>query len=106
MPVQTVLHIGTDGVSDRCAIKATPDGKPDFSALLSYGNEAVMLEKLITETEKEMQAVRDAAKEKDLQKLDSLIHHLRSSWEVLRADQPLNVLTDCFVAMLSRMVKR
>ena len=63
-------------VSDRCAIKATPDGKPDFSALLSYGNEAVMLEKLITETEKEMQAVRDAAKEKDLQKLDSLIHHL------------------------------
>ena len=29
---------------------------------------------------------------KDLQKLDSLIHHLRSSWEVLRADQPLNVL--------------
>ena len=46
-------------VSDRCAIKATPDGKPDFSALLSYGNEAVMLEKLITETEKEMQAVRD-----------------------------------------------
>ena len=49
--------------------------------------------KLITETEKEMQAVRDAAKEKkDLQKLDSLIHHLRSSWEVLRADQPLNVL--------------
>lgn len=38
------------------------------------------------------QAVRDAAKEKDLQKLDSLIHHLRSSWEVLRADQPLNVL--------------
>ena len=79
-------------VSDRCAIKATPDGKPDFSALLSYGNEAVMLEKLITETEKEMQAVREAAKEKDLQKLDSLIHHLRSSWEVLRADQPLNVL--------------
>ena len=79
-------------VSDRCAIKATPDGKPDFSALLSYGNEAVMLEKLITETEKEMQAVRNAAKEKDLQKLDSLIHHLRSSWEVLRADQPLNVL--------------
>ncbi|MGG6495287.1 UNVERIFIED_CONTAM: hybrid sensor histidine kinase/response regulator, partial [Bacteroidetes bacterium 56_B9] len=71
-------------VSDRCAIKATPDGKPDFSALLSYGNEAVMLEKLITETEKEMQAVRDAAKEKDLQKLDALTHHLRSSWEILR----------------------
>ena len=79
-------------VSDRCAIKETPDGKPDFSALLSYGNEAVMLEKLMTETEKEMQAVQDAAIEKDLQKLDSLTHHLRSSWEVLRADQPLREL--------------
>jgi len=79
-------------VSDKCAIKAAQDSKPDFSALLSYGNEAVMLEKLITETEKEMQAVRDAAKENDLQELDALTHHLRSSWEILRADQPLRVL--------------
>ena len=79
-------------VSDKCAIKATKDGKPDFSALLSYGNEAVMLEKLITETEKEMQAVWDAATRNDLQELDALTHHLRSSWEILRADQPLRVL--------------
>ena len=79
-------------VSDKCAIKATQDGKPDFSALLSYGNEAVMLDKLITETEKEMQAVRDAATRNDLQELDALTHHLRSSWEILRADQPLRKL--------------
>ena len=79
-------------VSDRCAIKATPNGKPDFSALLSYGNEAVMLDKLIIETQKEMQAVRDAATRNDLQELDALTHHLRSSWEILRADQPLRVL--------------
>ena len=79
-------------VSDKCAIKITSDGKPDFSALLSYGNEAVILEKLITETEKEMQAVRDAAKDNNLQMLDSLTHHLRSSWEILRADQPLKEL--------------
>ena len=79
-------------VSDKCAIKATQDGKPDFSALLSYGNEAVMLEKLITETEKEMQAVRDAATRNDLQELDALAHHLRSSWEILRTDQPLKAL--------------
>ena len=79
-------------VSDKCAMKVTSDGKPDFSALLSYGNEAVMLEKLITETEKEMQAVRDAATRNDLQELDALTHHLRSSWEILRADQPLREL--------------
>ncbi len=83
-------------VSDRCAINATQDSKPDFSALLSYGNEVVMLEKLITETEKEMKAVRDAATEKDLQKLDALTHHLRSSWEILRADQPLRELYGLF----------
>ena len=80
------------GVSDRYAIKATMDGKPDFSALLSYGNEAIMLERLITETEKEIQTVRNAATRNDLQELDALTHHLRSSWEILRADQPLRVL--------------
>ena len=79
-------------VSDKCAIKTTQDGKPDFSTLLSYGNETVMLEKLITETEREMQEVRNAAIEKDLQKLDALTHHLRSSWEILRSDQPLRGL--------------
>ena len=79
-------------VSDNCAIKGTPDEKPDFSTLLSYGNESVMLEKLIAETEKEMQSVRDAEQRKDLQELDALTHHLRSSWEILRADQPLREL--------------
>ena len=79
-------------VSDKCALKGTWDEKPDFSTLLSYGNEAVMLEKLITETEKEMQAIREAGLKKDLQELDALTHHLRSSWEILRADQPLREL--------------
>ena len=79
-------------VSDKCAMKGSRNEKPDFTSLLSYGNEAVMLEKLITETEKEMQSVRDAKQRKDLQELDALTHHLRSSWEVLRADQPLREL--------------
>jgi len=79
-------------VSDKCAVKTASDGKPDLSALLSYGNEAFMLDKLITETGREMQEVRDAAIRKDLQKLDALTHHLRSSWEILRADQPLREL--------------
>ena len=79
-------------VSDKCAMNVTQNEKPDFTSLLSYGNESVMLEKLITETEKEMQAVRDAEQRKDLQELDALTHHLRSSWEILRADQPLREL--------------
>ncbi len=79
-------------VSDKCAINGNRNEKPDFTSLLSYGNEAVMLEKLIAETEKEMRSVRDAEQRKDLQELDALTHHLRSSWEILRADQPLREL--------------
>ncbi|WP_288154816.1 hybrid sensor histidine kinase/response regulator [Phocaeicola sartorii] len=79
-------------VSDKCAMKGNRNEKPDFTSLLSYGNESVMLDKLITETEKEMQAIREAGLKKDLQELDALTHHLRSSWEILRADQPLREL--------------
>ena len=79
-------------VSDKCAMNVVQNEKPDFTSLLSYGNESVMLEKLITETEKEIQAVKDAERRKDLQGLDALVHHLRSSWEILRADQPLREL--------------
>ena len=79
-------------VTDNCAAKEVYDEKPDFSTLLSYGNEAVLLDKLIAETEKEMQAVRDAEQRKDLQELDTLTHHLRSSWQILRTDQPLREL--------------
>lgn len=63
-----------------------------YTSLMEKGNEAVMLDKLITETEKEMQAIREAGLKKDLQELDALTHHLRSSWEILRADQPLREL--------------
>jgi len=79
-------------ISDKCAINVAHNEKPDFTSLLSYGNEAVMLEKLIAETEKEMRSVRDAEQRKDFQELDALIHHLRSSWEILRTDQPLREL--------------
>ena len=79
-------------VSDNYAMSMTQDEMPDFSTMLSYGNESVMLEKLITETEKEMQSVRNAEQRKDLQEMDALTHHLRSSWEILRADQPLRKL--------------
>ena len=79
-------------VSGKCAMKGKLNEKPDFTSLLSYGNESVMLDKLIAETEKEMQAIREAGLKKDLQELDTLTHHLRSSWEILRADQPLREL--------------
>lgn len=79
-------------ISDKCAMKGKQNEKTDFTSLLSYGNESVMLDKLIAETEKEMQAVKGAERRKDFQELDAFTHHLRSSWEILRADQPLREL--------------
>ena len=79
-------------VSDKCAMKGNRNEKPDFTSLLSYGNETVMLDKLIAETEKEMLIIREAEQKTDFQELEALILHLRSSWEILRADQPLREL--------------
>ena len=92
-------------ITDNCAAKGTQSEKPDFSTLLSYGNEAVMLEKLIDETEKGMQAVREAEQNKDFQKLDALIHHLRSSWQILHADQALRELYMLLLFAMSVRVK-
>lgn len=79
-------------ISDKSAAKGVQNDRPYLTMLLSYGNETVMLDKLITETEKEMQTVKDTAMQKDMKGLDTLIHHLRSSWEILRADRPLREL--------------
>lgn len=62
---------------------------PDLSSLLAYGDKAVVLERLITETEKDMQAVREAVERNDRKALDEWTHRLRSSWAVLHADKPL-----------------
>ena len=66
--------------------------QPDLTSLLAYGDKAAMLDKLITETEKDMQAIKEARAMLDRKAMDIQVHRLRSSWEVLRADQPLNVL--------------
>ena len=64
----------------------------DLSTLLTYGDKEEILERLITETEKEMEQVREAFEKKDVAELDILVHHLRSSWMLLNADRPLREL--------------
>ena len=66
----------------------------DLSTLLAYGNKEEILERLITETKKEMEQVHDAFDKKDMAELDTLIHHLRSSWMLLNADRQLRELYD------------
>ena len=48
-----------------------------------------MLDRLITETGKDMQIIREAVGRLDRNALDEQVHRLRSSWAVIRADRPL-----------------
>lgn len=66
--------------------------QPDFSALLAFGDKQHTLEQLVTETKKEMEEVRKAAEAKDRNALDGWIHHLRSSWMLMKVEQPLQEL--------------
>lgn len=65
------------------------DSLPDMSSLLAYGGELRMLDSLVNETGKDMAAMRNAVARNDRKSLDNLVHHLRSSWAVIRADKPL-----------------
>ena len=65
---------------------------PDFSALLAFGDRRHTLERLVAETKKEMDELRTAAETKDMEALDGWIHHLRSSWMLMKAEQPLTIL--------------
>lgn len=66
--------------------------QPDFSALLAFGDKRHTLEQLVTETKKEIEEVRKAAEAKDRDALDGWIHHLRSSWMLMKVEQPLQEL--------------
>ena len=66
--------------------------QPDFSALLAFGDKRHTLEQLVTETKKEIEEMRKAAEAKDRDALDGWIHHLRSSWMLMKVEQPLQEL--------------
>lgn len=66
----------------------------DLTPLFAYGDKRYRLECLINETEKEMAGIREAINNADKDKIDDWIHHIRSSWMLIRAEQPLQELYD------------
>lgn len=78
-------------VSGKCLspLLSNKEEQPDLTSLLVYGNKTAMLNKLITETEKDMQAIKEAGAMLDRKALDIQVHRLRSSWAVIRSDKPL-----------------
>lgn len=78
-------------VSEKCLspLLSDKEEQPDLTSLLVYGDKTAMLDKLITETEKDMQAIKEAGVMLDCKALDIQVHRLRSSWAVIHADKPL-----------------
>lgn len=66
----------------------------DLSPLLAFGDKRRTLEKLATTTQSDMDEVRKVAETKDMEALDGWVHHLRSSWMLIKAEQPLVTLYD------------
>ena len=78
-------------VTRRC-IREKRNRQPDFSALLAFGDKRKTLKELIAETKKDMEEVRRVSERNDLAALNGWVHHLRSSWMVIRTERPLQKL--------------
>lgn len=80
-------------VTESC-IKPNGVNNIDLSPLLTFGDKRRTLEKLVTTTLSDMDEVGKAAEVGDMEALDGWVHHLRSSWMLIKAEQPLEVLYD------------
>lgn len=80
-------------VTERCIPKEGTK-RISLSPLLAFGDGRRTLERLVDETEKDMREIRRAAEAGDLKALDGWIHHIRSSWMLIKAEQPLAALYD------------
>ena len=78
-------------VTEHC-IKRNRTSLIDLSPLLAFGDKRRTLKKLAATTQSDMDSVRKAAEAKDMEALDNWVHHLRSSWMLIKAEQPLAVL--------------
>lgn len=64
----------------------------DFHTLLEHGDKKAMLDTLIEETAKDMEAVAESAEKNDHEALKEWVHHLTCSWEIIHAGKPLREL--------------
>ena len=80
-------------VTERC-IKPKGIKNIDLSPLFAFGDKRRTLEKLAATTQSDMDEVRKAAETGNMEALDNWVHHLRSSWMLIKAEQPLKMLYD------------
>lgn len=79
-------------VTEKC-IEPKPNYRHiDLSPLLAFGDKWHTLERLASTTEMDMYGLGKAAENHDMEALNNKVHHLRSSWMLIKAEQPLVVL--------------
>lgn len=78
-------------VTESC-VKRNRTSRINLSPLLAFGDKRRTLEKLAVTTQSDMEEVRKASEAKDMEALDGWVHHLRSSWMLIKAEQPLVTL--------------
>lgn len=78
-------------VTENCVMQKEANSI-NLSPLLAFGDKRHTLERLATMTQADMDGVRTAVESKDMEALDGWVHHLRSSWMLIKAEQPLAVL--------------
>lgn len=80
-------------VTESC-VKRNNINRIDLSPLLAFGDKRRTLAKLADTTQSDMEEVRKAAETKNMEALDKWVHHLRSSWMLIKAERPLVLLYD------------
>lgn len=79
-------------VTEKCIEPKTNHRHIELSPLLAFGDKRHTLERLANTTETDMDGLGKAAESKDMEALNEKVHHLRSSWMLIKAEQPLAVL--------------
>ena len=82
---QDLLDVADRNIED----KEDYEDIPNLTAVLAFGDEEAMLDKVISVTEQDMQLLTNAAERRDMEELDEMVHHLRSSWAMLNMERPL-----------------
>ena len=60
---------------------------------MEYGNKKRLLETIIGETQEELANIKAIASVESRERMQDIVHHLYSSWDIIRADQPLRELS-------------
>lgn len=78
--VEDLLTMSETAIGAHDSYKDSHVEMPDFSQLLGFGDVESTLDRIITETEEDMEKLKAAANSGDTATMSGLVHKMRSSW--------------------------